>query len=227
MNKNKIPSNWANLVKKSSEHLIDKIHDVPVTKTWLFPDVEHGNFAMQEVTNNNQTLAKNTGNIVHTSLPHSSRPQLSSQHELNFSQQSMANNIGISQEYSIPSIQPTLDSVAPSQDDFFPPPPINLETSGLWNSPRITALNNSNAPAISAYVTSTMPVTSRQYTRPKQRLSFYSVFNLVGSLWTFAMTSSHYDVETYSFVAEFSNNYDRLNGLFDDTINVICHQIHA
>ena len=50
---------------------------------------------------------------------------------------------------------------------------------------------------------------------------------MVGSLWTFATTSSHYDVETYSFVAKFSNNYDRLNGLFDDTINNICHQIHA
>jgi len=53
MNKSKIPPNWADLVKKSSEHLIDKIHDVPVAKTWLFPDVEHGNFAMQEATNNN------------------------------------------------------------------------------------------------------------------------------------------------------------------------------
>ncbi len=72
-----------------------------------------------------------------------------------------------------------------------------------------------------------MPVTSRQYTRPKQRLLFYSVFNLVGSLWTFATTSSHYDVETYSFMARFSNDYDHINGLFDDTINNICHQIHA
>jgi hypothetical protein len=53
MNKNKIPPNWAYLVKKSSEHLIDKIHDVPVANTWLFPDVEHGNFAMKEATNNN------------------------------------------------------------------------------------------------------------------------------------------------------------------------------
>ncbi len=182
MNKNKIPPNWADLVKKSSEHLINKIHDVPVAKTWLFPDVELGNFAMQEATNNNRTLAKNTGNIVHTSLPHSSRTRLSSQHELDFSQQSMADNIGISPEDSIPSIQPTLDSVALFQDDFSLPPLINLETSGLRYSPRIAALNNSNAPAISAYVTSTMPVTSKQYTRPKQRLLFYSVFNLVGSL---------------------------------------------
>jgi hypothetical protein len=46
MNKNEIPPNWADLVKKSSEHLIDKIHDVPLAKTWLFPDVEHGDFIL-------------------------------------------------------------------------------------------------------------------------------------------------------------------------------------
>jgi hypothetical protein len=53
MNKNKIPPNWADLVKKSSGHLINKIHDVPVAKTWLLPNIEHGIFAMQEATNNN------------------------------------------------------------------------------------------------------------------------------------------------------------------------------
>jgi hypothetical protein len=29
------------------------------------------------------------------------------------------------------------------------------------------------------------------------------------------------------FVAQLLNNFDRLNGLFDDTINEICHQVHA
>ncbi len=28
-------------------------------------------------------------------------------------------------------------------------------------------------------------------------------------------------------MAHFSNNFDQLNCLFDDTINEICHQIHA
>jgi hypothetical protein len=28
-------------------------------------------------------------------------------------------------------------------------------------------------------------------------------------------------------VARFSNDFDHLNGLFDDTINDICHQVHA
>jgi hypothetical protein len=50
---------------------------------------------------------------------------------------------------------------------------------------------------------------------------------LVGSLWTFATTTSHADHETYSFVARLSNDYNRINGLFNDTINDICHQVHA
>jgi hypothetical protein len=135
---------------------------------------------MQETNHNTRTLAKS--NVVQeTPLPLSGT-RLSS-HKLNFSQQSMADNIRISQEDYIPSIQLTPDSVAPSQDDFSPPPLLNVETSGLRRSPRIAAQINSNTPAISAYVTSTMPVTSRQYTRPKQQLSFYSDFTLVGSLF--------------------------------------------
>ncbi len=46
-------------------------------------------------------------------------------------------------------------------------------------------------------------------------------------MWTFATTGSHTDYETFSFVARLSNAYDQLNGLFDDKINDICHQIHA
>jgi hypothetical protein len=56
---------------------------------------------------------------------------------------------------------------------------------------------------------------------------FLSVFNLVGSLWTFTTTSSHAARETFSFVVQRLNNYDQLNGLFDDTINDICHQVYA
>ena len=50
---------------------------------------------------------------------------------------------------------------------------------------------------------------------------------MVGSLWTFATTSSSFDVGAFSFVAGISNEYDQLNGLFDDTMNDICHQIYA
>jgi hypothetical protein len=114
------------------------------------------------------------------------------------------------------------------QNDLLAPPLINLETSGLRRSSQIAALNYDNdVPAIAAYTNSTMPISSRQITRPRPRLSYLSVFNLIGSLWTFVTTTSQTDLENFSFAALFSNDYDRLNGLFDDTINDICHQIHV
>jgi hypothetical protein len=145
MKNSEVPPNWAELVAKSSERVTDE--DYNLAKTWLFPDAELGDIAMQEKNHNTQTLADS--NVVHeTPLPSSGTRR--SSHEINFSQQFMADNIGISQEDSIPSFQPTLDSVAPSQDDLSPPPLINLETSGLRRSPRIAAQINSDAPAISA-----------------------------------------------------------------------------
>jgi hypothetical protein len=42
----------------------------------------------------------------------------------------------------------------------------------------------------------------------------------LGSRWTFATMSSHIDNETFSF-------YNCLNGLFDDTIDDTCHQVHT
>ncbi len=100
--------------------------------------------------------------------------------------------------------------------------------SGLRCSPRIAALNGyHDAPAIAADLTSTMPSSSRQATRTRPRLSFLSVITFIGSLWNFATTNSYSVDEQVSFVARFSNNFDKLNGLFDDTINKICHQIHA
>jgi hypothetical protein len=105
---------------------------------------------------------------------------------------------------------------------------INLETSGLRRLPRLAALqHNNDTPAIAAYTLSTTPSLSRLFSKPRPRLLFLLVFNLVGSLWTFTTTSSHTDYETFSFVARLLNNYDQMNGLFDNTINDICRQIHA
>ena len=121
---------------------------------------------------------------------------------------------------------PFLDSVnkilPQVQDNNSVPALINLETTGLRWSPQLAALqNNNDAPAIVAYTSSTTPSLSRLFSKSRPRLSFLLVYNLVGSLWTFATTSSHANHETYSFVAQLSNNFDRLNGLFDDTINNI------
>ncbi len=137
---------------------------------------------------------------------------------------------GISNEDYLPS--PFLDSVnevlPQMQDEHSIPALINLETSGLRRSPRLAALqNNNDAPEIAAYTSSTTLSFSRLFSKPRPRLLYFSVFYLVGSLRTFATTTSHADHETYSFVARLSNDFDRLNGLFDDTINDICHQVHA
>ncbi len=137
---------------------------------------------------------------------------------------------GISNEDSIHSpYSDSVNEILPQmQDKNSAPALINLETTGLRRSPRLAALqNNNDAPAIVAYTSSTTSSLSRLFSKPRPRLSFLSVFNLVGSLWTFATTSSHADHETFSFVAQLSNNYDQLNGLFDDTINNLCHQVHA
>jgi hypothetical protein len=113
-------------------------------------------------------------------------------------------------------------------DSLLAPPLINLEMSRLCWSLRIAVLKNANSdcPAIAAYSVSTMQLPSR-HMRPKPRLSFLSVFNLVGSFWTFATKGTHSENERFFYVAQISNDLDRLNGLFDDTINNICHQIYA
>jgi hypothetical protein len=46
MQKSEVPPNWANLVEKSQEKVIDKHYDL--AKTWLFPDPEPGNISMPE-----------------------------------------------------------------------------------------------------------------------------------------------------------------------------------
>ncbi len=105
---------------------------------------------------------------------------------------------------------------------------INLETSGLWRSPRLSSLNPANNdPAIAIYTTYTMPLLSRQIMRLRPRLLFISVFNSVGSLWTYATPNNHSDNEHFPLVAHFSNDIKQSNSLFDNTINEICHQIQA
>jgi hypothetical protein len=224
---------------------------------WLFPNVEDRDIAMQETKNNNSgplggkdpsnvvptgTLCgkdpnnvaptrtfggKNLTNVVPTTLP--SGQLLQPQHEIDIARYTDA--MGISQKDYIPSPSPV--SVGQSaqlqlKDTLLIPPLIDLEKSGLQRSPRIAAFNGPHdVPDIATYSTSPMPSSSRRTTRTMPRLSFLSVFTSVGYLWTFATTNSYAVDEQFSFVAQFSNNFDQLNGLFDDTINEICHQIHA
>ena len=61
----------------------------------------------------------------------------------------------------------------------------------------------------------------------KLALSFFSVFNSVGARWSFANSNPLSNNEHISFVARIANDYEQINGLFDDTINEICHNIQA
>jgi hypothetical protein len=63
--------------------------------------------------------------------------------------------------------------------------------------------------------------------RSKPTLSFLSVFTLVGAQWNFATLISHSDNERFSLVAQIADDFKQINGLFDDTINDICHHIQA
>ncbi len=111
---------------------------------------------------------------------------------------------GISNGNYLPSpFSNSFNKVLPQmQDEHSIPALINLKTSGLRRSPRLAALqNNNDAPEIAAYTSSTTPSFSRLFSKPRPRLSYFLVFNLVGSLWTFATTTSHAYHETYSFAA--------------------------
>ncbi len=105
---------------------------------------------------------------------------------------------------------PLLHSVLPSQEEasqnghlLSVPPLLNLETSGLRQSPRIAALNDTtqDGSANVAYTSSTTQPHSRWIARPKPQL-FFSVFTSVGARWNFATLIPHSDNECLSFVAK-------------------------
>jgi hypothetical protein len=116
-----------------------------------------------------------------------------------------------------------------SEDSLSIPCLINLETAGLRRSPRISELNGvtQDGPAIVAYTCSTTQLKSQWTTRSKPKLSFLSIFNSVGALWTFGTTNPHSDCEHLSFVAQIANDFEQINGLFDDMINETRHHIQA
>ncbi len=175
MKKNEVPPNWAELVEKSSERINDEDEDL--AKTWLFPDADLGDIPCKQIQEHMLDLLTTMFTLrFYLDI-------IFLYKRLIFSRSNDAPEI--SQEDSIP--RPYSDSVIDSlpsvQDDHSLPPLINLETSGLWQSPRLAALQlNNNAPAIVAYTTSTIPISSWLFTKPRPRLLLLLVFNLVGSL---------------------------------------------
>jgi hypothetical protein len=226
MEKSQVPTNWADLVENPREKVTEK--DYNLAKMWLFPEAEVRDITMQDTLNTTTTRTparENTSTSLLSMVPFELRPLLNS----GFFESSITMGISNNND-SIP--RPSLNlimTLAPSlltDNTISAPPLINLEMSGLRCYPRIAAITNANSggPDIVAYSISTKQ--SRQM-RPKPRLSFLSVFNLVGSFWTFATRDTHSENKQFSYVAQILHDLDRLNDLFDDTINDICHQIHA
>ena len=100
------------------------------------------------------------------------------------------------------------------------PEMINLETSGLKRSQRIKSMTNPNnyGPTIMAYTSNINK--EGIFNRPKIKipiLEFFSVFCAVGALWSFTTSQCpHFHNEAcHSFNSIVSNDYERINGLFD------------
>ena len=89
---------------------------------------------------------------------------------------------------------------------------------------------NDDGPSIMAYTSSVKKDGFlARAKRNKPILAFFSIFCAVGTLWSFASSSCphfHNNV-CHSFTARVSNDYERINGLFDDTMNDLCHQVKS
>ncbi len=226
MVKSKVPPNWADLVEKSHEKGTDEHYEL--AKTWLFPGSEPGDISIPErdlnASNDSNLGAYSKKTMSHTGI----EPPCPSRFL------DKTNGLFQSMDYfPDPFLHPVSSSYEganlPSQieDSLVVPRLINLETSGQQQSPRIAAMinrANHNGLEIVAYTTSPMQLPLRRITPSKPKLSFLFVFNSVGALWTFA-PQSHHSNEQLSFVAQISNNFEQINGLFDDRINNFCHHI--
>ena len=58
-------------------------------------------------------------------------------------------------------------------------------------------------------------------------MAFLSIFCAVGVLWTFStsLSPNFHNKGCHSFTIRVSNEYERRNGLFNDTMNELCHQV--
>ena len=72
-----------------------------------------------------------------------------------------------------------------------------------------------------------MKVPSTVQKEKKPILAFFSIFCAVGALCKFPKSlSPHFHNEAcHSFTTRVSNDYKLINGLFDDNMNKVCHQV--
>jgi hypothetical protein len=146
-----------------------------LAKTWLFPDADSGDIALDA---NSDTMLLPLGDSNNSTTALSSGHHIS---QIDFSRSSDA--LGISSIDSVPHphLDPANDSLLSLHDEHLAPALINLETSGLRRSLQLAALQpNLDTPSISAYTSSTIPSSSWLISKPRPRLLFLLVFNLIG-----------------------------------------------
>ncbi len=182
MEKNEVPPHWAKLIENSRKKVTEEHYEL--AKTWLFPDFEPGDISMpernQKVSNNPNENRETTDHNFSQNLPSTEiQPPI----QVGFSISDAMNNTQSPLLPPVSSSRKGETTPSQGQDSLSAPRLINLETSGLRQSPRIAALNGvtQDDPAIAAYTSSTTQLKSRRTTRPKPRLSFLSVFNSVGA----------------------------------------------
>ena len=60
-------------------------------------------------------------------------------------------------------------------------------------------------------------------------LAFFSLFFTIGALWSFTTSQCPYfhNEACRYFTSRVSNDYERINGLFENTMNELCHQVKS
>ena len=116
------------------------------------------------------------------------------------------------------------NDVHSSTNDLKAPKMINVANSVLRRSQQIKSMKNPSnyGPTIMAYTSS---INNKGiFNRPKRKipiLVFFSVFCSIGALWSFTTSQSphFHDEACHSFTSRVSNNYERINGIFYETMN--------
>ena len=214
MNKIQIPPNWAELVKNSQKLVTEERFNM--AKTWLFPEADSGNNASIPESS---PILQQSGNVGTNATPNI------------VPRASPTSNILASSQARLPVCEG--DNAPSSKNDLEAPKMINMATYGLRRSKLIkNVMNptnpNNGGPAIMAYTSSVKNESPfNGPCRKKPILEFFSIFCALGSLRTFSTSlSPHFHNKTFhSCKTRVSNDYKRINGIFNDTMNEVCHQV--
>jgi hypothetical protein len=163
-----------------------------LAKTWLFSDAEPGDIFLPEqnpnVSNNYNGTLIDQETIINDVSQNLLSAGIHLPIHVGLSVDSDAIRISQNDDYIhcplLPSVLLSCNkeiTTLQGEDSLSIPRLMNLETTGLQQSPQIAALNriNQDSPVIVAYTNSTTQLKSQQITRLKPKLSFLSAFNSV------------------------------------------------